>query len=175
MGNNNKEVIMRLHALSNDVPASNIPQNNNANLAPLAWGNGEDVFALRLRQSPPKPPERLLAFIDVPDASALSRTTLKVIDALLTGDLSRIRSDTLSDSLRVSPTTLRRRLSRDSLTYQQILDAVRRYRCEEILAGDWAPGKCLAWDLGYAEVNSFYRAFRRWTGYNYSELKLLLI
>ena len=123
----------------------------------------------------PKPPERLLKFIDVPNASALSRTTLRVIDALLTGDLSRIRSDTLSDSLRVSPTTLRRRLSRDSLTYQQILDAVRRYRCEEILAGDWAPGKCLAWDLGYAEVNSFYRAFRRWTGYNYSELKLLLI
>lgn len=166
---------MRLHALSNDAPASNNPQNNNANLTPLAWGNGEDIFALRLRQSPARPPERLLAFIDVPDASALSRTTLRVIDALLTGDLSRIRSDTLSDSLRVSPTTLRRRLSRDSLTYQQILDAVRRYRCEEILAGDWAPGKCLAWDLGYAEVNSFYRAFRRWTGYNYSELKLLLI
>lgn len=175
MGNNNKEVIMRLHALSNDAPASNNPQNNNANLAPLAWGNGKDVFALRLRQSPPKPPERLLAFIDVTNAGALSRTTLRVIDALLTGDLSRIRSDTLSDSLRVSPTTLRRRLSRDSLTYQQILDAVRSYRCEEILAGDWAPGKCLAWDLGYAEVNSFYRAFRRWTGYNYSELKLLLI
>ena len=166
---------MRLHALSNDAPASNNPQNNNANLTPLAWGNGEDIFALRLRQSPARPPERLLAFIDVPDAGALSRTTLRVIDALLTGDLSRIRSDTLSDSLRVSPTTLRRRLSRDSLTYQQILDAVRRYRCEEILAGDWAPGKCLAWDLGYAEVNSFYRAFRRWTGYNYSELKLLLI
>jgi AraC-like DNA-binding protein len=175
MGNNNKEVIMRLHALSNDAPASNNPQNNNAHFAPLAWSNGEDVFALRLRQSPPKPPARLLAFIDAPNAEALSRTALKVIDALLTGDLSRIRSDTIADSLRVSPTTLRRRLSRDSLTYQQILDAVRRYRCEEILAGDWAPGKCLAWDLGYAEVNSFYRAFRRWTGYNYSELKLLLV
>ena len=166
---------MRIHAFSNDVPTSDNPHDNNANLVPLARGNGEDVFALRLRQSPPKPPERLLALIDTHNASALSRTTLRVIDALLTGDLSRIRSDTLSDSLRVSPTTLRRRLSRDSLTYQRILDAVRRYRCEEILAGDWAPGKCLAWDLGYAEVNSFYRAFRRWTGYNYSELKLLLI
>lgn len=166
---------MRLHSLSSDAPASKDPQNNNANLVPLAWGNGEDVFALRLRQIPPKPPERLLAFIDTHHNEALSRTTLRVIDALLTGDLSRIRSDTLSDSLRISPTTLRRRLSRDSLTYQKILDAVRRYRCEEILAGDWAPGKCLAWDLGYAEVNSFYRAFRRWTGYNYSEVKLLLV
>lgn len=166
---------MRLHALGGDAPASKDPQNNNANLVPLAWGNGEDVFALQLRQSPPKPPERLLAFIDAHHDEALSRTTLRVIDALLTGDLSRIRSDTLSDSLRISPTTLRRRLSRYSLTYQQILDAVRRYRCEEILAGDWVPGKCLAWDLGYAEVNSFYRAFRRWTGNNYSEVKLLLV
>ena len=166
---------MRSHALRSDAPASKDPQNNNANFVPLAWGNGEDVFALRLRQSPPKPPERLLAFIHAYHDEALSRTTLRVIDALLTGDLSRIRSDTLSDSLRISPTTLRRRLSRDSLTYQQILDAVRRYRCEEILAGDWAPGKCLAWDLGYAEVNSFYRAFRRWSGYNYSEVKLWLV
>ena len=166
---------MRLHPLATDVSASKQPHNNNTQSVPLAWGNGEDVFALRLRQSPPKPPERLLAFIETTTPEALSRTTLRVIDALLTGDLSRIRSDTLSDSLRVSPTTLRRRLSRDSLTYQQILDAVRRYRCEEILAGDWAPGKCLAWDLGYAEVNSFYRAFRRWTGYNYSQFKLLLV
>ena len=175
MGNNYKEVIMRLHTLSTDASASKETQDTDTNFMPLAWSRDQDVFALRLRQSPPRPPERLLAFIDVSHAEALSRTTLRVIDVLLTGDLSRIRSDTLSDSLRVSPTTLRRRLSRDSLTYQQILDAVRRYRCEEILAGDWAPGKCLAWDLGYAEVNSFYRAFRRWTGYNYSELKLLLV
>ena len=101
--------------------------------------------------------------------------TLKVIDVLLTGDLSRIRSETLADSLRISPTTLRRRLSRDSMSYQTILDAVRRHRCEESLADDWVPGKCLAWDLGYAEVNSFYRAFRRWTGRNYSDVKLLLV
>jgi len=39
----------------------------------------------------------------------------------------------------------------------------------------WLPGKCIAWELGYAEVNSFYRAFRRWTGHNYSDLKQLYI
>jgi len=105
----------------------------------------------------------------------LSQTTRKVVDALLNGDLARIRSETLADGLRISPTTLRRRLSRDGLNYQTILDSVRQYRCEECLADQWVPGKCLAWDLGYAEVNSFYRAFRRWTGKNYSDVKLLLI
>ncbi len=166
---------MRANALISDAPALQNPQTTKANVMPLAWTKGEDIFALRLRQSPPCPPAQLLAFMGVPAAESLSRTTLKVIDTLLTGDLSRIRSDTLADSFRVSPTTLRRRLSRDSLNYQHILDAVRRYRCEKTLADDWVPGKCLAWDLGYAEVNSFYRAFRRWTGYNYSQIKLLMV
>ena len=61
------------------------------------------------------------------------------------------------------------------MSYQTILDEVRRHRCEERLADDWVPEKCLAWDLGYAEVNSFYSAFRRWTGRNYSDVKLLLV
>lgn len=142
---------------------------------PLAWGRHCDVFALRLRDRPPQPPTRLFEFLDLNAGDYLSNTTLKVIDALMSGDLSRIRSETLADSLRISPTTLRRRLGRDNLNYQSILDATRRYRCEEKLADSWVPGKCLAWELGYAEVNSFYRAFRRWTGRNYSELKLLLI
>ena len=141
----------------------------------LAWGRDCDVFALRLRDQPPEPPKRLFEFLDSPNNTRFSQTTRKVVDALLTGDLARIRSETLADSLRISPTTLRRRLSRDGLNYQTILDSVRQYRCEECLADQWVPGKCLAWDLGYAEVNSFYRAFRRWAGKNYSDVKLLLI
>jgi AraC family mar-sox-rob regulon transcriptional activator len=142
---------------------------------PLAWGRHCDVFALRLRERPPQPPTRRFEFLKLNSRQYLSNTTLKVIDALISGDLSRIRSETLADSLRISPTTLRRRLGKDNLNYQSILDAARRYRCEEKLADAWVPGKCLAWELGYAEVNSFYRAFRRWTGRNYSEIKLLLI
>ena len=152
----------------NGLAVSNTPR-------PLARGRDCDIFALRLRERPPEPPERLLEFFERKPQTPLSHTTLKVIDVLLTGDLSRIRSETLADSLRISPTTLRHRLSRDGMSYQTILDAVRRHRCEESLADDWMPGKCLAWDLGYAEVNSFYRGFRRWTGRNYSDVKLLLV
>jgi len=141
----------------------------------LAWGRDCDVFALRLRDQPPEPPKRLFEFLDSPNNTRFSQTTRKVVDALLTGDLARIRSETLADSLRISPTTLRRRLSRDGLNYQTILDSVRQYRCEECLADQWVPGKCLAWDLGYAEVNSFYRAFKRWTGSSYSDMKLQFI
>jgi hypothetical protein len=44
-------------------------------------------------------------------------------------------------------------------------------RCEAQLRQRWLPGKCLAEELGYLEINSFYRAFRRWTGVSYSEYK----
>lgn len=101
----------------------------------------------------------------------LSQTTLKVIHLLLTGDLFRLRSETIADELGISPTTLRRRLRADRLCYQGILDQVRQYRCEKQLTQRWLPGKTLAWDLGYAEVNSFYRAFKRWSGENYSDIK----
>ena len=105
----------------------------------------------------------------------LSKTTLRVLHLLLSSDLSRLRSDTVADMLGISPTTLRRRLRSDQLTYQELLDMARQYRCEKQLNQAWVPGKTLAWDLGYAEVNSFYRAFKRWTGYNYSDVKLSYI
>jgi len=71
----------------------------------------------------------------------------------------------------ISSTTLRRRLRADHTHYQFLLDRARQYRCEQQLRDFWLPGKCLADQLGYLEVNSFYRAFRRWTGLNYSEYK----
>ena len=105
----------------------------------------------------------------------LSRTTLCVMDLLLSGDLLRLRSEEVADTLHISPTTLRRRLRADGTNYQSILDHIRRHRCTLMLEKRWLPGKCVAWELGYAEVNSFYRAFRRWTGHNYSDLKQLYI
>ena len=103
---------------------------------------------------------------------ALSRTTDRVLQILLSGDLSRLRADSVAESLGMSGTTLRRRLRADHTCYQFLLDRARQYRCEQVLASMWLPGKCLADELGYLEVNSFYRAFRRWTGVSYSEYKL---
>ena len=103
---------------------------------------------------------------------ALSRTTDRVLQILLGGDLARLRADSVAESLGMSSTTLRRRLRADHTCYQFLLDRARQYRCEQLLRKMWLPGKCLADELGYLEVNSFYRAFRRWTGFSYSEYKL---
>ncbi len=100
------------------------------------------------------------------------RTTDRVLQILLNGDLSRMRAYSVAESLGMSCTTLRRRLRADHTCYQFLLDRARQYRCEQRLREAWVPGKCLADELGYLEVNSFYRAFRRWTGVSYSEYKL---
>ena len=102
----------------------------------------------------------------------LSRTTDRVLQILLEGDLYRLRADGVARQLGMSGTTLRRRLRADHTSYQFLLDRARQYRCEQLLKETWLPGKCLADELGYLEVNSFYRAFRRWTGLSYSDYKL---
>jgi len=111
------------------------------------------------------PPEK-------PHHFALSRTTDRVLKILLGGDLARLRAETVAESLGMSGTTLRRRLRADHTCYQFLLDRARQYRCEQKLRKMWLPGKCLADELGYLEVNSFYRAFRRWTWLSYSDYKL---
>lgn len=124
-------------------------------------------FQLRNPQNTPHNPTRAR-----PAYFSLSRTTDKVMQILLTGDLSRLRADSVAAELSMSATTLRRRLRADQTSYQFLLDRARQYRCEQMLQDQWLPGKCLADELGYLEVNSFYRAFRRWTGLSYSAYKL---
>ena len=133
------------------------------------------TFGQGLTRPGPEVPAELSIRITGRAPHDLSRTSLSVIDLLLKGDLSRLRSEEVADHLHISPTTLRRRLRADRTNYQHILDQVRQHRCAQMLLKRWLPGKSVAWELGYAEVNSFYRAFRRWTGQNYSDLKTLYI
>ncbi len=114
---------------------------------------------------------RVRSQVPRPASSPRYRTTDQVLQILLSGDLSRLRADGVAESLGISATTLRRRLRADHTSYQFLLDRARQYRCEQQLRAQWLPGKCLADQLGYLEVNSFYRAFRRWTGISYTEYK----
>lgn len=111
------------------------------------------------------------AALDKPRYFALSRTTDQVLRILLRGNLARMRADSVAETLGISGTTMRRRLRADHTSYQFLLDRARQYRCERRLRQQWVPGKCLADELGYNEVNSFYRAFRRWTGQGFNDYK----
>jgi AraC-like DNA-binding protein len=79
-----------------------------------------------------------------------------------------VRAPQVAGRLHMSDATLRRHLQSQDTSFQALLDAVRWRHCRRTLARRWLPGKSLAYELGYSQPNSFYRAFRKWTGMTYS-------
>lgn len=60
--------------------------------------------------------------------------------------------------------TLQHRLHLEGTTYSAILDDVRRLRGLSLVTNTRAPAAEISCALGYRDVRSFHRAFRRWTG-----------
>jgi AraC-like DNA-binding protein len=67
--------------------------------------------------------------------------------------------------LRVSERSLRRALREAGTSYQRVLDGVRRELALEQLRSNTVPLERVAHSLGFGDVRSFRRAFKRWTGY----------
>lgn len=64
----------------------------------------------------------------------------------------------------VTPRSLQRRLQEESITFQQIADAVRKSIALHYLESGKYRMKEISSILGYNEVSAFSRAFKRWTG-----------
>jgi AraC-like DNA-binding protein len=70
----------------------------------------------------------------------------------------------VAQKLAVSTRTLHRRLKKDGTTFQKVLDDLREELARHYLASSDYSSAEIAFLLGYEEPNSFYRAFRVWTG-----------
>ena len=66
--------------------------------------------------------------------------------------------------LQTSTRTLRRSLQAMSTSYSAMLDESRRARAEQWVRGTPLPFEHIAVELGFSNVRSFRRAFKRWTG-----------
>jgi AraC-like DNA-binding protein len=64
----------------------------------------------------------------------------------------------------MSARTLQRRLGEAGAQFSEVLDAVRADEAKRALAGSDAPIAEIAWRLGFADLATFSRAFKRWTG-----------
>ena len=65
--------------------------------------------------------------------------------------------------LGVSQRTLARRLSHEKLSFSTILESLKMALSERYLSDNGLSISQVAWLLGYKEVSSFTRAFKRWT------------
>jgi AraC-like DNA-binding protein len=69
----------------------------------------------------------------------------------------------LARDLGYSRQTLYRRLKAEGVTYEQVLDGLRR-RLALRFMGEGLPVKDAAYRLGFSDPAAFSRAFKRWTG-----------
>jgi AraC-like DNA-binding protein len=77
----------------------------------------------------------------------------------------------IARELQTSERSLRRGLSELGTSYQELLDEARRERALEWTRSTSTPFDQLASQLGFSDVRSFRRAFKRWTGRTPSELR----
>jgi len=69
-----------------------------------------------------------------------------------------------AQAVAMSPRTLQRRLGEESVTYEGVLDQVRRHAALAAMGTEHASVQEAAFMAGYVDMKAFRRAFRRWTG-----------
>lgn len=72
--------------------------------------------------------------------------------------------EALAHALHLSDRTLRRRLQHAGTSFQELLDELRRTQALARVVDESLSLEQLASALGFAEMSSFHRAFKRWTG-----------
>ena len=76
----------------------------------------------------------------------------------------RISISTVAKALGMSERTLRRRLAESEVSFQGLLDDLRKNRALELLSNPQMSVEQIAFAVGFTDPHNFRRAFRRWTG-----------
>ncbi|MAA67041.1 MAG: AraC family transcriptional regulator [Alteromonadaceae bacterium] len=79
--------------------------------------------------------------------------------------------DVMAERFCVSSRTLKRRLADRDTTYREIVESVLKNRAIQLLRYTNQSISEIAYELGYADLSNFSRAFRKWTGKSASEFR----
>lgn len=77
----------------------------------------------------------------------------------------------MAEHLNIGSRTLRRRLVKEDVTFQQILDDTRRELAIQYLKYTTLTPKQIGFMLGYSSVSNFRRAFKNWTNKKLSDFR----
>lgn len=134
------------------------------------------VLARRLRQPDPVVFQALdaharqrLAGIQ-PDADPVAaRVAHAIRECVNAGGLPR--KERVAERLQLNPRTLLRRLQEQGTTYQDVLDEVRRGMALELARDATLTQEAIATRLGFTDIRSLQRYFRRWTGMTFGQYR----
>ncbi|MFA5677904.1 MAG: helix-turn-helix domain-containing protein [Pseudomonas sp.] len=95
-----------------------------------------------------------------PTTDLVEQVKRRVQLLLGSGDISVER---VTSPLNISPRHLRRKLSQEGTSYEQLADEVRRETAIRMIGEGELSLTSIAYELGFLDPSSFTRAFRRWT------------
>jgi len=90
------------------------------------------------------------------------RVQSRLIQRLPAGEVDQ---NAVARSLNISLRTMQRKLKEEGTSFRRLVDETRRQLAEQYLKDSTLVVSEIAYLLGFAEVSSFSRAFRRWTGH----------
>lgn len=79
--------------------------------------------------------------------------------------------DVMAERFHVSSRTLKRRLAEKHTSYREIMESVLKDRAIQLLRYTNQTVSEIAYELGYADLSNFSRAFKKWTGKSASEFR----
>jgi AraC-like DNA-binding protein len=141
--------------------------------APSTWSGfevGREMLDLPLRRRDPA----LLGVLEGHAAAVIAarddlsthddRPTSTMVRAILTSSLAGgVPSiGVVARQLNMASRTLQRRLTSEGLSYEQLVDDVRRVAAERLLADAALSVGEIGYLLGFSEPSAFHRAFKRW-------------
>jgi AraC-like DNA-binding protein len=112
--------------------------------------------------------EALLGSLPAPSASTADRVRRAIADTLGDGDVSLAA---IAARLKQSERTLQRHLAEDGVTFDALVEELRRDLALRYLADQRMAIAEIAYLLGYSEPSAFHRAFKRWTGQTPAEAR----
>lgn len=89
---------------------------------------------------------------------------IQAVERAISRDLQGSQLEKVASDLNMSGRTLRRRLTEHGMTFEALLEQVRRARCMGLLGNPSLSIERITQEVGYSDVRSFRRAFKRWTG-----------
>ena len=106
-----------------------------------------------------------------PKASVTSRVSLFLKSRQF---LDQVGRDDTASFMNMSPRTLSRKLKKENSGFHKLLDEERQRRCLHYLRADVVRGQEIAELVGLSDISHFYRSFKQWTGYSFSEFKKMM-
>ncbi len=145
----------------------------------------QQAFAVPAGVRPPSPEPKapvanpLLAFLGevakaiergvTPPKKSFRSEVERQLEPLLTTGAASI--DQVARALGSSRQTLYRRLKAEGVTFEQVLDELRRKLALRYMREEGLGVKQAAYRLGFSDPSAFSRAFKRWTGQSPSALR----